>query len=296
MINKIDLNLCHYNNVSMTTPVKTYQNVSFQELIAFSEQNPHRSVTLKRQEVVQSDERILSALDLPDYISSVIQPAGVLGICTCITDPNYYYMALPNVRTQMATELATTLQSRSDELKTSSIARKRKKIYDLIGAAYNMSPMTDKDYLDLFQGISVLLQLQFVLIKETVQEAIETGNPSAPVVTNENGLKGEILFATNPIHWTKEQPIWIVDYRGRWIATPHTVQTDYIYQIIGGWLNGIQHSGWIVQWPEIDATKVELISQLTEYVDWQETDRKLSKDILSVRLGRLQTLKTFGEW
>ena len=35
----------------MTTPVKTYQNISFQELIAFSEQNPHRSVPLKMQEV-----------------------------------------------------------------------------------------------------------------------------------------------------------------------------------------------------------------------------------------------------
>jgi hypothetical protein len=281
----------------MTTPVKTYQNVSFQELIAFSEHNPHRSTTLKRQEVKQTDERILHKLDLPDYISSVIEPAGILGICTCITDPNYYYMALPNVRKQMLIDLATKLQEKSDELKTSSIARKRKKIYDLIGAAFNMSAITDKDYMDLFQGISVLCQLQFILVKETVQEGIEEGTtPSMPVVINESGVKGDILFATNPIHWTKEQPIWIVDYRGRWIATPHTVTVDHIYGFIAEWICDIQQNGWIVQWPEIDATKVELVAQLSGYPSWQESDRKLSKDQLSVRLGRLQTIQTFSSW
>jgi hypothetical protein len=245
------------------------------------------------QEVAHQDERILHKLNLPDYISSVIQPAGILGICTCITDPNYYYMALPNVRTQMLIDLATTLQKKTDDLKVTSIARKRKKIYDLIGASFNMSPMTDKDYMDLFQGISVMCQLQFILIKETVQETIE-GDPSKPVTIDESALKGEILFATNPITWSKEYPIWIVDYHGRWIATPHTVTPDHIYRIVRDWVNDIQYSGWIVQWPEIEATKVELVTQLQEHPTWQESDRKLSKDVLSARLGRIQTLQTLG--
>jgi len=275
----------------MTTPAKIYQNVSFQELIAFSEQNPNRSATLKMQEVAHQDERILHKLNLPDYISSVIQPAGILGICTCITDPNYYYMALPNVRTQMLIDLANTLQKKTDDLKVTSIARKRKKIYDLIGASFNMSPMTDKDYMDLFQGISVMCQLQFILIKETVQETIEESSASKPVTIDESALKGEILFATNPITWSKEYPIWIVDYHGRWIATPHTVTPDHIYHIVHDWINDIQYSGWIVQWPEIDATKVELVTQLQEHSTWQESDRKLSKDVLSARLGRIQTLQ-----
>ena len=269
-------------------PVKTYQNLSFNELIAFSEQNPNRTASLKMQEVKQTDERTLHKLDLPDYISSIIQPAGILGICTCITDPNYYYMALPNVRTQMLIDLATALQQKSDELKTSSIARKRKKIYDLIGAAYNMSNMTDKDYTDLFQGVSVLLHLQFVIIKERVQETIEDD------VQSDSALKGEVLFGTNPINWIRDQPIWIVDYRGRWIATPHTVGPEHIYGALHEWLSTIQQKGWIIQWPEIDATKTELVAQLTEYPGWQEADRKLSKDILSVRLGKAQTLATFA--
>jgi len=274
----------------MTTPVKIYQNVSFAELLAFSENNPNRSTTLKRQEVKQTDERILHSLNLPDYISSVVDPAGILGICTCITDPNHYYMALPNVRTQMMIDLATSLQQRSDELKTSAIARKRKKIYDLIGAAYNKSALTDKDIVDLVQGISVLCNLQFILIKERVQESIEDD------IHSDSAWKGDILFGTNPIHWTKENPIWIIDYHGRWLATPHTVTPDHIYRILGDWLKTIPQKGWTVQWPEIDATKTELVAALSTFAEWQETDRKLSKDVLSLRLGRVQTLENVMKW
>lgn len=274
----------------MTTPAKVYQNVSFTDLIAFSENNPNRSATLKRQEVKQSDERVLHSLNLPDYISSVIDPAGILGVCTCITDPNHYYMALPNVRTQMMIDLATSLQQRSDELKISAIARKRKKIYDLIGASYNKSVLTDKDIVDLVQGISVLCNLQFILIKERVQESIEDD------IHSDSAWKGDILFGTNPIQWTKENPIWIIDYHGRWLATPHTVTPDNIYGILGQWLSTILQKGWTVHWPEIDGTKTELMAALSAYPQWQETDRKLSKDVLSVRLGRVQTLENIMKW
>jgi hypothetical protein len=107
----------------------------------------------------------------------------------------------------------------------------------------------------------------------------------------DTALKGEILFGTNPIHWTKEHPIWIIDFKSRWIAIPHTVAPNHIYSILGNWLEGIQQKGWIIQWPEIDETKIELIHKLMMFPGWQETDRKLSKDQLSSRLGRLQTLQ-----
>ena len=274
----------------MTTPVKIYQNVSFPDLIAFSAQNPHRAHNLKRQEVQQNDERVLHKLQLPDYISSVIEPAGILGVCVCITDPNHYYMSLPNVRSQMIIDLATSLQERSNDLKTTAIARKRKKIYELIGAAYNMSTLSDKDLVELIQGISVLCNLQFILVRERVQETIEDD------IQSDTALKGDILFGTNPIHWIKENPTWIIDYHGRWIASPHTVTPDYIYSILGEWLTTIPQKGWVVQWPEIDATKIELVQQLSQYSEWQETDRKLSKDVLSVRLGRIQTIETIMKW
>jgi len=273
------------------TPVKTYQNVSYKELLAFSEQNPHRTANLKIEEVKQTEDNRLHKFDLEDYISSVVQPAGILGICTCITDPNYYYLAPQNVRTQMLIELTTKLQEKTEELKTSAISRKRRKIYDLIGAAYNNPILSDKDTVELVSGISFLSNLQFILIKEAVQENIEDDSKQY-----ESALQGEIIFGSNPIQWKKEYPIWIIDYRGRWIAMPQSVAPDHIYTIVGEWLLSIQQKGWIIQWPEIDATKTELVQQLMQYPSWKETDRKLSKDTLAVYLGKAQTLQTFASW
>lgn len=265
---------------------KTYQNVSFKELITYSEQNVNRSASLKIEEVKCTEDNNLQKIDLPEYVSTNIEPPGILGICTCITDPNYYYMAPQNVRTQLLIDLTTSLQQKTDELKTTVIARKRKKIYDLIGAVYNKSAITDKDYLDLVQGISILSKLHFILIKESTQvDSVDN--------TYDSSLKGEIMFSTNPIHWTKDCPIWIIDYRGQWVAMPHTVTDEHIYSIIHDWIINIQQKGWIVHWPEIDETKAELVNKLIMFPDWQETDRKFTKDQLSVRLGKLNTLRTF---
>ena len=265
---------------------KTYQNVSFNELITFSEQNPNRSASLKMEEVKSSEDNNLQKIDLPDYVATVAEPAGILGICTCIADPNYYYMAPQNVRIQSLIDLTTSLQQKTDELKTTAISRKRKKIYDLIGAAYNKSAITDKDYLDLVQGISILSNLQIILIKESTQvDSVDNAYDSS--------LKGEIMFGTNPIHWNKECPIWIIDYRGQWVAMPHTVTQEHIYSIIHDWIINIQQKGWVVHWPEIDETKTEIVNKLIMFPDWQETDRKFTRDQLSVRLGKLNTLRTF---
>jgi hypothetical protein len=38
------------------------------------------------------------------------------------------------------------------------------------------------------------------------------------------------------------------------------------------------------------------MTALSAYPEWQETDRKLSKDVLSVRLGRVQTLENIMKW
>ena len=238
------------------------------------------------EEVKVTEDNNLQKIELPDYVSTVAEPAGILGICTCITNPNYYYMAPQNIRIQLLIDITTSLQQKTDELKTTAISRKRKKIYDLIGAAYNKSAIIDKDYLDLIQGISILSNIQFILIKESTQvDSVEN--------TYDSSLKGEIIFGTNPINWNPLCPIWIIDYRGQWVAMPHTVTQEHIYTIIYDWITTIQQKGWIVHWPEIDETKTELINKLIMFPDWQETDRKFTKDQLSTRLGKLYTLRTF---
>ena len=158
----------------MTSSVKKYQNVSFKELMSYAENNPNRHLVLDSIEIdIPKEESTLAKLGLDGYTASIITPSGVLGIVTYIADPNYYYLAAQNIRTQLLIDTATKLQQQTDELKNTSLSRKRKRLYDLIGAAYNNSRFEDKDYVDLFHGISIMSNTHFILIKEAVQDKIE---------------------------------------------------------------------------------------------------------------------------
>jgi hypothetical protein len=46
----------------------------------------------------------------------------------------------------------------------------------------------------------------------------------------------------------------------------------------------------------VEGTKTELIDKLIMYPDWKETDRKMLKETLAARLGRLQTMSAFTKW
>jgi hypothetical protein len=67
-------------------------------------------------------------------------------------------------------------------------------------------------------------------------------------------------------------------------------------QWLSTWLSTVEQKGWTVQWPEVEGTKTELIDKLIMYPDWKETDRKMLKETLAARLGRLQTISTFTKW
>ena len=195
----------------MTSVQKKYQNVSYKELLEYAENNPNRNRKLDSIEILPSktsSDVTLDKIGLKGYTAVTLNPSGILSLLLCIDDPNYYSITNKNTRIQQIIEIATKLQEDSDLLKNTEISRKRKKVYDLIGAAYNGTPFEEKDYLDLFCGISYLRNMHFVLMKEAIQEDIEEGH-------NLNGFKGEIVFSSNPIMWKKDNPIWIADYRAR---------------------------------------------------------------------------------
>lgn len=276
----------------MTTPAKKYQNVSYKELIAFSEHNPNRSRTLASvSQAPLKTETSLDKLGLKGYTAASISPSGILSILACIEDPNYYALAPKHARTQMLIELSTSLQQQTDKLTHLSLMRKRKKIHDLIGAAYNGAFFEDKEYMDLFHAIGMMRNLQFVLMKEAVQDKIEDHD-----VQYDNGLKGEILFSSPPNTWKRNIPTWVVDYRAQWVAVPSEQHAVNMNQWLSTWLSTVEQKGWTVQWPEVEGTKNELIDKLIVYPDWKETDRKMLKEILSARLGRLQTMSNFTKW
>ena len=278
----------------MTTPIKQYQNVSFKELISYSENNPNRNRTLDSIEIQSaksSQETSLDKLGLKGYTAFNLNPSGIVSLYACISDPSSYSLSAKGARLQQIIEYTTKLQEQTDELKNTSLSRKRKKIHDLIGASYNGTTFEDKDYIELFTGISLMLNINFVLMKSAVQENIEEGKKQY-----DSSLKGEIVFSSDPSNWKQEDPVWMADYRARWVAIPSEQHAQDLHKILANWLSTIEQTGWVIQWPEAEGTKVEILEQLSQLPTWQQTDKKLTKDVLGARLGRANCIKVFTKW
>ena len=278
----------------MTTPVKQYQNVSFKELISYSENNPNRNRTLDSieiQSIKPAQETSLDKLGLKGYTAFNLNPTGVVSLFACIQDPTTYSLSAKGARTQQIIELTTKLQEQTDQLKNTALSRKRRKIHDLIGASYNGTAFEDKDYLELFSGLSQMRDMHFVLMKSAVQEDIEEGEKQY-----DSSLKGEVVFSTDPSTWKRENPVWVADYRARWVAIPSEQNAQDLHKIIATWLSTTEQTGWIVQWPEVDGTKAEIVEQLSSLPTWQATDKKLTKEVLAMRLGRANAIKVFTKW
>ena len=231
----------------MTTPIKQYQNVSFKELISYSENNPNRNRTLDSIEIQSTkptQETSLDKLGLKGYTAFNLNPSGVMSLFACITDPSSYSLSAKGARLQQIIDLTTQLQVQTDELKNTSLSRKRKKIHDLIGASYNGAQFEDKDYIDLFSGISLMRDIHFVLMKSAVQESVEEGEKQY-----DSSLKGEIVFSSDPSTWKQENPVWVADYRARWVAIPSEQNAQDLHKILATWLSTIEQTGWVIQWP-----------------------------------------------
>jgi hypothetical protein len=163
----------------MTTPIKQYQNVSYAELLSYSEHNPNRNRKLDSIEIISlktTQETPLDKLGLKGFSAYTLTPTGILSLLACIADPSYYSLANLSVKTQLIINLCTKLQEKTDDLKNTFLSRKRKKIHDLIGAVYNGTHLDDKENMDLITGVAFLSDIQFVLFKSSVQEEIEEGS------------------------------------------------------------------------------------------------------------------------
>jgi hypothetical protein len=280
----------------MTTPVRQYQNVSFKELMNYSENNPNRTRTLDSIEIqaqaeAATQETSMDKLGLKGYTALTLNPTGVVSLFTCIQDPATYSLSAKGARAQLIIDTTTKLQEQTDELKNGPLSRKRRKIHDLIGASYNGSTFEDKDYLELFTGISYLRNCHFVLMKSAVQEDIEEGEKQY-----DSSLKGEIVFSSDPSTWKHDNPVWIADYRARWVAIPSEQGAQDLHKLLAIWLSTVEQTGWVVQWPEVEGTKTEIVEKLSTMPIWQSTDKKLSKELLSARLGRANCIQIFTKW
>lgn len=271
-----------------------YQNVGIKDLLSYSNNNPNRSRTLDSIEIVSdksTQETSLDKLGLKGYSALNLNPTGIMSLLACIQDHGTYALSNKGARLQLIIDLTTKLQEQTDTLKNTALGRKRRKIHDLIGASYNGTAFEEKDYLELFSGISLMRDIHFVLMKSIIQDTIENGEKQT-----DSSLKGEVVFSSDPSTWKKDNPVWVADYRGHWVAIPSAEQAVDIHSILATWLSTIEQTGWIIQWPEVEGTKTEIVEQLSVLPTWQITDKKLVKEVLAVRLGRANCIKLFTKW
>ena len=271
-----------------------YQNVGIKDLLTYSNNNPNRSRVLDSIEIVSdksTQETSLDKLGLKGYSALNLNPTGIMSLFACIQDHGTYSLSNKGARLQLIIDLTTKLQEQTDTLKNTALGRKRRKIHDLIGASYNGTAFEEKDYLELFSGISLMRDIHFVLMKSIVQDTIENGEKQT-----DSSLKGDVVFSSDPSTWKKDNPIWIADYRGHWVAIPSAENAVDIHKILATWLSTIEQTGWVVQWPEVEGTKTEIVEQLSVLPSWQVTDKKIVKEVLAVRLGRANCIKLFTKW
>jgi hypothetical protein len=245
-------------------PTKTYQNFSYEELLSFSHKNPYRTRTLNSVEILQKEDT-LEWVGLPQYTIQELQPTGWISLCACIDNPSYYSLASVSARSTLLMDLTTSLQQKTEQLKTSSLSRKRKKIYDLISSDYDQRLLEPKEVVDLVQGLCAIQQVHFIMIHKECKR---------------------ISFSSDPTQWNSDYPIWIIDGKARWIANSLTQSTHH------SWLSSIE-SEWQIQWPDWNGTKAECVAVLSTLPDWKEEDQKELKDILAKRFSRHQTLEAF---
>jgi hypothetical protein len=271
-----------------------YKNVSYDELISYAANNPNRTRKLESIEITPikaSQETSLDSLGLRGYQAFNLNPTGILSLFACIENPGEYSIAARSSRAMSISTLATKLQEQTENLKNTSLSRKRKKLHDLIGAAYNGSNFEDGDYYTLFNGLGQMCGIQFVLMKSNTQNAVETGDDMS-----NTSHKGEIIFSSNPCNWSSNVPTWIADYRGRWVAIPTENTATPLQKLVGHWLGFCEGDGWFIEWPEIEGTKDEIVAELSTYPTWSASDKSHKKEILAKRLGKAYTIKMFASW
>lgn len=263
-----------------------YQNIPVAQLFEWLSKNPNRHQILKPIEIqpqkYEDKTSTLDVLGLSQLASTPMNPSNLLGIFHWIIDP-MYGLALPNIRAGMLREFATKLQEKTDHLQGTSLARKRRKLHDWIAVLGGGGNIKDDDWEECYGAIATMLELQIILVRrQTTEEGEEVVG---------TGFKGEISFATNPAIWSSTKPVWIADYRGRWLGTPVGADGENIVgAAVSIWLGSLETSGWIVHWPEAEGTKEEIVTSLKESPTWQPVDSKLKKEILSKRLGRINTM------
>ena len=278
----------------MNANTKTYQNVSIAQLLDWSKANPNRGHLLPpiliQPTATEESGTPMDAVGLPTF--NAVPVPNLIGLIAWIRNPDFVN-ALPSGRLTIMRELVPILLAETDTLSGSKFARKRRRIYDGIGAAFNGSNIKEEEWMDVVCGIAHLCKVNFIFVRsaESVEESKDIDRPEELL----GASKGSISFSSDPATWDSETPLHVVDYHGRWLAIPSDKEERPLQTLVSEWLK-TGTNGWIIEWPIVDATKEALVAELSTLPNWMPSHTKLKKDVLAERLGRIKAEQVFFSW
>jgi hypothetical protein len=273
--------------------VGNHQNVSIAQLLEWAEKNPNKSKTLapigiqevSPSKITNEKENTLESIGLDEFESLTLSPSGILSAIAWVTDSTYAYLS-SRARASYLREMATRLQQQTDGLAGGTLARRRRKIHDGIGALANTGNVKPEEHLNLFSGLAIMCSVQLIFVQMSKVEEKERDEEGKEI---EDDDEKYIYFSSDPSTWVKEKKTFIIDYYGRWIASP---QTDESMKTLVDWVEDLEMNGWIVGWHiNPNLTKDALVEELKGYPTWLSEHAKLKKDVLSQRLAKYNTLR-----
>jgi hypothetical protein len=273
----------------MNPNTRTYQNVSIAQLLDWSKANPNRGHTLPpiliQPMATEESGTSMDTVGLPTF--NAVPVPNLIGLVAWIRNPDFQN-ALPSGRSTIMRELVPTLLTETDTLSGSKFARKRRRIYDGIAAAFHETKIKEEEWMDIFCGVAHLCKVHFIFVRNS--DSVEEGKEKPEELLGDS--KGSISFSSDPATWDLEMPLYVVDYHGRWIGIPSNKEDRKLQSLVYDWFQtGL--TGWIVEWPSVDATKEAIVEELMTLPNWLPSHSKLKKDVLAERLGRIRAERNF---
>lgn len=278
-----------------------HQNVSIAQLFEWADKNPNKSKMLapigiqdsselvSKKELNDMKEATLESIGLGEFESQVLSPSGILSVIAWTTDSTYPYLSV-RARMTYLREMATRLQQQTDGLAGGTLARRRRKIHDGIGGLANTGSVKPEEMLDLFSGLAIMCGVQLIFVQMSKVEEKEKDEEGNEI---EDESEKTVYFSSDPSRWVKEKRTFVVDYYGRWIASP---RNDGAMKTLVDWIEDLEVHRWNVNW-HIDTTmtKDSIVEVLRAYPTWQPEHSKLKKDTLACRLAKYNTLNAIAK-
>lgn len=288
----------------MASSTDNRQNVSIAQLLEWADLNPNKSSTLspigipdeastvrKQDKQSAKETSTLEGIGLSEFESITLTPSGILSALAWMSDSTYRYMTSRS-RLSYLRDMATRLQQQTDTLAGGPLARKRRKLYDGIGALANTGAVKPADHFDIFSGLCAMLSLQVIFVKmasaveESGRKTVEGDDDDGDDADVSNEKK--IYFSSNPGAWVPSEKTFIVDYFGRWIASP---LSDTSMHSVLYWMEDLQINGWSVEWhTDTTLTKEALVTRLSAMRGWQSEHSRQLKATLAERLSKILAL------